>query len=214
MRLACGLAITLWLSFPAAGMARQQEAAGGAANSAGQAPAAPAPRENVPAEAPPAAGKKASASAATKKADAGSAGPGSANTGSANIGSANTRAASTRSASTRKRRKRTSPAPDSGPRKIVVREGGASEPAAQIVPGMTPAEATRQRQNAERLLGSAGGQLKQLADRTLDAQQQETVGQIRNYMEGARSALKEGDVQRASTLAEKAHLLAEDLVKR
>ena len=78
---------------------------------------------------------------------------------------------------------------------------------------MTPAEATRQRQNAERLLGATGDQLKQLAGRPLDPQRQETVEQIRNYMEGARSALKEGDVQRASTLAEKAHLLAEDLVK-
>jgi hypothetical protein len=114
---------------------------------------------------------------------------------------------------TTKHRKRTTPAPDSGPRRIVVREGGASEPAAQIVPGMPPAEAARQRQNAENLLGSTGDQLKQLAGRTLDAQQQETVGQIRNYMEGARAALKEGDVQRASTLAEKGHLLADDLVK-
>jgi hypothetical protein len=204
MRLACGLAIALWLSFPAAGMARQQEPAGGAANSAGQAPAAPAPRENAPAEATPAPAKKASAKAATKKADAGAAGPGAAKTG----------AAKTRSASgTRKHRQRTAPAPDGAPRKIVVREGGASEPAAQIVPGMTPAEATRQRQNAERLLGATGDQLKQLAGRPLDPQRQETVEQIRNYMEGARSALKEGDVQRASTLAEKAHLLAEDLVK-
>jgi hypothetical protein len=208
MRLACGLAITLWLSFPAAGMARQQEAAGGAANSAGQAPAAPAPRENASAEATPAAAKKASAKAATKKADAGSAGPGAAKTGAAKTGAAKTRSAS----GTRKRRQRTAPAPDGAPRKIVVREGGASEPAAQIVPGMTPAEATRQRQNAERLLGATGDQLKQLAGRPLDPQRQETVEQIRNYMEGARSALKEGDVQRASTLAEKAHLLAEDLV--
>ena len=96
----------------------------------------------------------------------------------------------------------------------MVREGGASEPTAQIVPGMTPAEATRQRQNAERLLSSTDDQLKQQAGRALDAQQQETVGQIRNYMEGARSALKEGDVRRASTLAEKAHLLATDLSKR
>jgi hypothetical protein len=78
---------------------------------------------------------------------------------------------------------------------------------------MPPAEAARQRESAEHLLGSTGGQLKQLAGRTLDARQQETVGQIRNYMDGARSALKEGDVQRASTLAEKAHLLAEDLGK-
>ena len=95
----------------------------------------------------------------------------------------------------------------------MVREGGAKEPAAQIAPGMTPAEATRQRQDAEQWLASADGQLKQLAGRALDARQQETVAQIRNYMEGARSALKEGDVHRANTLAEKAHLLAEDSAK-
>jgi len=112
-----------------------------------------------------------------------------------------------------KRRKRAAPAQDGGPRKIVVREGGASEPAAQIAPDLTPAEAARQRQNAERLLGSADDQLKLLAGRTLDARQEETVGQIRNYMSGARSALQEGDLRRASTLAQKAHLLADDLVK-
>jgi hypothetical protein len=95
----------------------------------------------------------------------------------------------------------------------VVREGGATEPAEQIVPGMTPVEATRQRQNAEQWLASTSHQLEQLAARTLDARQQDTVGQIRNYMEGARTALREGDVRRASTLAQKAHLLAEDLVK-
>jgi hypothetical protein len=122
-------------------------------------------------------------------------------------------ASGTSARGTRKRRKRTASAPDGAPRKIVVREGGAIEPPAQIAPGLTPAEATRQRQNAERLLGSTDDRLKQLAERTLDARQQETVGQIRNYMDGAHSALKEGDVRRACTLAEKAHLLAEDLVK-
>jgi len=40
------------------------------------------------------------------------------------------------------------------------------------------------------------------------------VGQIRNYMDHARLALKEGDLRRANTLAEKAHLLSDDLVKR
>ena len=208
MRLACGLAMALWLSFPAAGMASRQGPAG-SANSAGQVPAAPAapaekartepaPAEQVPAEntptratnpETPAAEKKAPEGVAKEKTDAGSA------------------------SGTTKRRKRSASAPDGAPRKIVVREGGASEPAAQIAPGMTPAEATRERQNAERSLGSTDDQVKQLALRTLDARQQETVGQIRNYMDGAHSALKEGDVRRASTLAEKAHLLAEDLVK-
>ncbi len=139
-------------------------------------------------ESVPAAGAKASEGAARKKTDSSTSG-------------------------TVKRRKRAAPAQDGGPRKIVVREGGASEPAAQIAPDLTPAEAARQRQNAERLLGSADDQLKLLAGRTLDARQEETVGQIRNYMSGARSALQEGDLRRASTLAQKAHLLADDLVK-
>ncbi len=78
---------------------------------------------------------------------------------------------------------------------------------------MTPAEANRQRRDAEQWLASTADQLKQLAERTLDARQLETVGQIRNYMDGARSALQDGDVRRANTLALKAHLLSEDLVK-
>lgn len=208
MRLTCGLAIALWLSFTVAGMAcGQQEPAG--ANSGAQAPAAPAPKESAPAQqAPgatsppatdnpqtPAAEQKAHESAPNKKTDVSGAG------------------ATART--TRKRHKHTvsvSP-PDGGPRKVVVREGGAKEPTAQIVPGMSPAEATRQRQTAERLLGSTDERLKQLAGRTLNAHQQETLGQIRNYTDGARTALKEGDVHRANTLAQKAHLLAEDLVK-
>jgi hypothetical protein len=191
MRFAFGLAMALWLSFLATGMAFRQQAPAGSANAAGQAPAAPAaPAEKATAETAPAAGKKAPESVAKGKTNAGP------------------------TSGTGKRRKRAAPAPGGAPRKIVVRHGGASEPAAQIAPGMSPAEAARQRQNAEQLLGSTGGQLKLLAGRALKAQQQETVGQIRNYMDGARSALQEGDLRRASTLAEKAHLLAEDLVKR
>jgi hypothetical protein len=190
MRLACGLAIALWLNFPAAGVASRQQDAAGSANSAGQVPAAPA----APAEAVPAAGQKASESASKEKTDASS-------------------ASGTSTSATTKRRKRAAPAQNGETRKIMVREGGASEPAAQIAPDMTPAEAVSQRQNAERLLGSSDDQLKLLAGRTLDARQQETVGQIRNYMGGARSALQEGDLRRANTLAQKAHLLADDLVK-
>ena len=114
---------------------------------------------------------------------------------------------------TRKRHKRAALNPDEGPRKIVVREGGAREPAAQIAPGLTPTEEARQRQSAERLLGSTDDQLKQLMERTLDARQQETVAQIHNYVDGARLALKEGDLRRAGTLAEKAHMLSDDLLK-
>jgi hypothetical protein len=110
-----------------------------------------------------------------------------------------------------KRRRKRYPQPGT-PRKIVVREGGASEPAEQIVPGMTPAEAARQRQDAQQWLSATDAQVKELAARNLTPPQQETLGQIRNYMNGARVALHEGDISRASTLAEKAHLLSEDLL--
>jgi hypothetical protein len=196
MRIACGFSLVLCLSLPAAGVARQQDPAGSATASQ-QVPSAPAPAETAPAEPatsqPPVVGEKPSETGGTKKPDAG-----------APSGTVN---------STRKRRKRTTPAPDGAPRKVIVREGGTSEPAAQIAPDISPAEATRQRQKAEQLLGSTDGQLKQLTGRTLNAQQQESVGQIRNYMQGARSALREGDVLRAGTLAEKAHLLSDDLLK-
>jgi hypothetical protein len=157
---------------------------------AGQAPAAPAARkEKAAAQTAPVAGQNAPESVAKKKTDAGSA-------------SGNT-----------KRHQRAASAEDGTPRKIVVLKGGASEPAAQIAPDISPAEATRERQSTEQWLGATGDQLKQLGGRPLDARQQETVGQIRNYMNGARSALQEGDVRKASTLAQKAHLLADDLVK-
>ena len=86
-------------------------------------------------------------------------------------------------------------------------------PPAQIVPGMAPQEADQQRQHAVELLASAEENLKQLSGRRLDSRQQETVAQIHNYTDGARSALNDGDTQRAHTLALKAHLLADDLVK-
>lgn len=104
-------------------------------------------------------------------------------------------------------------APDGTPRKIVVRQGGVDEPKAQIVTGMTSDEANRQRQDAEQLLKSTVETLERIDPHALDRQQQETVSQIHNYMEGARSALKEGDISRGHTLAVKAALLAEDLAK-
>ena len=84
---------------------------------------------------------------------------------------------------------------------------------AQIVPGMPLEEAQRQRQQSEDLLAAAESDLKTLASRNLNSSQQETVSQIRHYMDVAREALKDGDIQRAHTLAQKAELLSNDLVK-
>ena len=182
-------ALALCLSFPAVGMAAQQQDSANPSNAVGPAPAVP-----VPAMAAPATNYKTEESVAKEKRDAD---PPNAS-------------ATNRSA---KRHKTTARAPYGPPRKIVVREGGASEPAERIAPGMTPAEALRQRQDAELLLSAADDHLKRLAERSLDARQKEMAGQIRNYVEGSRKSLQEGDLRRASTLALKANLLAEDLVK-
>jgi hypothetical protein len=222
MRLACGLAIALWLSSPAAGTASWQQGPTGSTNPTGQAQAPPAaPAETAPAEKSPAQAEKPQtehAPAEQVPAETGPTVPGNPQTPDAektvpkSVAKEKTDAGSASGAG--KRRKRATSAPNGAPHKIVVREGGAREPAALIAPGMTPAEATRQRHNAEQLLGATDDKLKRLAGRTLDPKQRETVGQIRNYMKGARSALKEGDVRRANTLAQKAHLLSEDLVKQ
>lgn len=94
-----------------------------------------------------------------------------------------------------------------------MRHGGVDEPTAQIVTGLAPEEANRQRQHAEQLLRSTDETLRGADLRAFDALQEETVSQIHNYMEGAHLALKEGDISRGETLAMKAGLLADDLVR-
>ncbi len=119
------------------------------------------------------------------------------------------------SGGTRKRRSRDHKpvTADGGPRKTVIHHGGTAEPIAQILPGITEEEANRQRQGAEQLLAGAEISLKELSGRTLKPRQQDEIVQIRQYMDGARSALQESDIQRAHTLALKAYLLSDDLVK-
>ena len=112
----------------------------------------------------------------------------------------------------RSRKKKVAPTPGGEPRKVVIHHGGASEPTAEILPGITPEEAKRQRESSEQLLEASELSLSKLAGRSLDPIQQEMVVQIRQYVEDSRSAMK-SDTQRAHTLALKAYLLADDLVK-
>jgi hypothetical protein len=113
----------------------------------------------------------------------------------------------------KKPRKRPPAVVHSDQNKIVVPEGGAKEPPAQIAPGLAPEEAIRDRREAEQWLTATDGQLKELATRQLSEPRQEVVTQVRNYQIEARAALKENDLRRAHTLALKAHLLADDMVK-
>jgi hypothetical protein len=49
--------------------------------------------------------------------------------------------------------------------------------------------------------------------RELNSSQQEMVSQIKQFMEQSKAAVAAGDVERGHTLASKAHLLSDELIK-
>jgi hypothetical protein len=98
------------------------------------------------------------------------------------------------------------------PAKIIVRQGGTSEPSIQLVGGPSGEQATQQRNNANQMLAAADENLKKIAGRELTASQQDMVNQVHQFMEQSKAATTTGDLDRARTLAWKAQLLSEELV--
>lgn len=99
------------------------------------------------------------------------------------------------------------------PRRRVVKDGGADESEVQISEGMTGDLAQHQRASTNTLLTSTEENLRRISNRHLTADQQGTVNQIRLFMQQSRDAIQKSDVDRAHTLALKAHLLSDSLVK-
>ena len=97
--------------------------------------------------------------------------------------------------------------------KIVVKDGGATDPTITISPGLNQQQASRQRQSAEQLLARADENLKKISGQNLNSSQQEMVQQIQQYMQQAKAAGNTGDLARQHNLALKAQLLSEELVK-
>lgn len=104
------------------------------------------------------------------------------------------------------------PAADS-PSKVVIRNGGTTDPTVKLTPAENQKQTSSQIQNVNQLLANTDANLKLISARTLDETQQETVKQIKSYMDGARKAIDSGDVEQGHNLAFKAHLLSDDLVK-
>lgn len=107
------------------------------------------------------------------------------------------------------------PAPIQGEeqKRKVVRQGSAKDPVTQLEPGMTDEQAARQRQVTNQLLVQTDASLQKLSGRALSKDQQDTVAQIRKFMEQVKAAQAAGDLQRAYKLAVKARLLADALEK-
>ena len=96
------------------------------------------------------------------------------------------------------------------PPKVIVRHGGTSEQSIQLAGG---SGGTSQRDTANQMLGATEANLKKIAGNQLTPSQQEMVNQIRQFMEQSKAAVGDGDLERARTLAWKAQLLSEELVK-
>jgi hypothetical protein len=99
---------------------------------------------------------------------------------------------------------------DTSPTKTVVSNGGTDEPTINLTPGPSP-KASQQRESTKELLATSEANLKKISARQLTANQQDTVKQIKSYIEQAETAANGGDVQRAYNLAVKANLLSAEL---
>ncbi len=80
--------------------------------------------------------------------------------------------------------------------------------------GKTTAEqASQQRYTTEQLTAATEENLKKIEGRQLDANRQQMVSQIKEFMEQSKKAIADGDPERGHNLALKAQLLSDELVK-
>jgi hypothetical protein len=96
------------------------------------------------------------------------------------------------------------------PSKVIVRQGGTSEPSVQLAGGP---QSSHQRDTANQMLGTTEANLKKIAGRQLSSNERDMVNQTRQFMAQSKAAVDAGDLERARTLAWKAQLLSEELVK-
>jgi hypothetical protein len=104
----------------------------------------------------------------------------------------------------------TPPAKNCPPEKIIVRQGGTTEPSIQLAGGD---QASQKKDAVKQMLGSTEANLKKIAGLQLSDAQKGTVVQIHQFVDQSKAALAAGDVERGNTLAWKAQLLSEDLVQ-
>ena len=215
MRLAAILGTCLLLPWPCAGVLRASHLVNAWQSS---------PQENAQSDSssqnssdkPPANAKEPAAQSVTPKAPDAALPPCSANTQSGsnvNPGCKPKASKTTKAKTAHKTHTSTTPAtttPPGGPTKTVVRNGSEQEAAMELSPPVNKDKKEEQTKITQQLLAASDANLNKIAGRELNANQQDTVTQIKSYMEQAKGAL-EDDVQRAYNLALKAKLLSEEL---
>jgi len=99
------------------------------------------------------------------------------------------------------------------PPKKVVRNGGSNEPTVQLTGGATAEQASHERSSTDQLAAATEENLKKAEGLQLSHSQQEMVSQIKQFMDQSKAAVAGGDLERGHSLALKAHLLSDELVK-
>jgi hypothetical protein len=99
------------------------------------------------------------------------------------------------------------------PARKVVKNGGSDEPVVELKGSTSAEQASYERFSTEQLTAATEENLKKVAGREPKAGEPETVSQIKQFMEQAKSAVSAGDLVRGRNLALKARLLSDELVK-
>ena len=98
------------------------------------------------------------------------------------------------------------------PPKIVVKQGGITEQSIQLAGGSAGDQANQKRGAASQMIAVTEENLKKIAGRQLSTAEQDSVSQIRQFVDQSKSAITAGNLERAQTLAWKAKLLSDDLL--
>jgi hypothetical protein len=99
------------------------------------------------------------------------------------------------------------------PKKTIVPQGGTTEPSIELAGAASDDEAARTRNAVDQMVAVTENNLKNISGQTMSSGQKDQVNQIRQYLTESKGAVADGDLERARTLAWKAQMLSEDLVK-
>jgi hypothetical protein len=96
------------------------------------------------------------------------------------------------------------------PPKVVVKDGGASEAPVEL----KGSNEQQQLSSTEQLTASTEDNVKKIEGRPLGSNEQETLSQVKQFVEQSKAAIAAGDLERGHSLAMKALLLSDELVKK
>lgn len=99
------------------------------------------------------------------------------------------------------------------PKKTIVPLGGTTEPSIELAGAASDDQAARARNAVDQMVTVTENNLKNISNQTMSSSQKDQINQIRQYLTESKSAVADGDLDRARTLAWKAQMLSEDLVK-